>query len=62
MALKRWLPQAVYSACKAAVNFYFSTLLTEVHDRKVVTRVNMNWTQIVVLRILFDGDFPMFRA
>lgn len=25
--------QAIYSACKAAVNFYFSTLLTEIHDR-----------------------------
>jgi dehydrogenase/reductase SDR family protein 7 len=25
--------QAIYSACKFALNGYFSTLLTEVHDR-----------------------------
>lgn len=28
--------QAVYSACKFAVNGYFSTLLTEIHDRCAV--------------------------
>ena len=44
--------QAIYSACKAGVNGYFSTLLTEIHDRCAIrehhvscgTRARVCWS------------------